>query len=103
MANNRIIFSCDACKESFTVAKYYPSTGWYVFASPPAFFEFQPPGELEKRISSPMTDADETAAAKRFVKRLDEWLTKHSHDPGSMNGDEHLRVHLDDGSGHRGH
>ena len=35
MANNRIVLTCDHCKNTnpglatFQVAKYYPTTGWY--------------------------------------------------------------------------
>lgn len=30
MANNRMRLVCRACQESFPLAKYYPSEGWYI-------------------------------------------------------------------------
>ena len=30
MANNRIFIKCKVCGEDALLAKYYPSTGWYI-------------------------------------------------------------------------
>ncbi len=30
MANNRMYLKCHLCNEQFYLAKYYPSTGWYI-------------------------------------------------------------------------
>lgn len=83
MANNRMYLRCTAseCSESepFFLAKYYPSTGWYFDAAPPAVeiknrVELEDPGLAEKRTPNPADDAFR-------VQQLDDWFDEHRHWP----------------------
>lgn len=39
MANNRAYITCDVCKESVYLAKYYPSSGWYISITSERLFD----------------------------------------------------------------
>ena len=61
MANNRMYLKCSLCGEEFYLAKYYPSTGWYLSTAKSPNHEKETFGEvfaefLDKHSPCPRRD-----------------------------------------------
>lgn len=75
MANNRMFLVCGRCdSHSPTLAKYYPSTGWYTSA------EYCIPGN------------EQIDSLEDWTGAFAEWLEAHAHEEPSNDGPTHFRL-----------
>lgn len=79
MANNRIVLVCKICKVGITIAKYFPSSGWYPPMGPssPVY-----PGDEER------TDKERAAfkTTRGLKKNMESFLERHEHDLKGITG-----------------
>lgn len=90
MANNRMFITCSVCGEQIGLAKYYPSTGWYVVI--PYEFVAALPADIVHMPGPSYGDESNRLTA------LDEWFDAHRHEDYSTDGPMHFSLTYECGS-----
>jgi len=97
MANNRMYIKCDKCGDKKTIAKYYPSSGWYfecIQEGGRPIIDAESKEELEAQISVGGLIDEETEDTQK-INAFNDWRDKHRHNDFSSEGPTHFSIEFE--------